>query len=128
MPIVHGWANPEQTVVRVVYPERWNWTECLKTHIELREIVSRRPEVVYMIVDFSKSPNIPADAMSMINKVLALLPENLGAVVLMNMPPMAWVFRRVIIRLKPELASRFPEATSFEEAMSIVNAQRERIA
>ena len=126
--IVHYWADTEQTVRKVDFRGRWNWTECEEVFIDIQGIIASKEHIVDLIADFSHSEEIPAFALSKTYKILSLLTENTGIIVLLNIRGIAKVIRVTVIQVKPEYADRLPEATTSEEAMCIINALRERIA
>jgi hypothetical protein len=84
MPVHFSWDNPEHTIVRYDFVDKWTWEELYETfHKSWGEIV-KLPYVVDSISDFARTNHAPPSVMTHVRKLSQSRPANTGTMVMVD--------------------------------------------
>ena len=120
------WDNPEKTIIRVTYPEKWTWNDFFESMVEETALMRTVQHTVHLLVDLRQSKSIPVGgALTHSRNALNDLPDNWGilAVVSTNVliQRLATVFRTAFTN---RIGAKTFVVASMDEAYRLI-AQKE---
>lgn len=126
MSISVKWDNPEQTVLRYEFGERWNW-QAFEAAVErgftLMEAV---PHTVDVVMDMRKSQRLPDGALLWWKKALAAAPRNQGQTVMVGSSREVLAAMSMFRRINKRYSGSVALARSVLAARGILQRGREQ--
>lgn len=124
MPVEVEWDNPEKTILRVSYLNRWTWDEAFSTRLQSRALLASVDNVVdimiYMPSDWYPPPNFGEN----LNKITTSESFNIGLVVIVSQGLMPELYEAFLRSYGPR---SFPHtfAQTLDEARQIIDDYRQ---
>ncbi|MBI1257227.1 MAG: hypothetical protein GC204_07125 [Chloroflexi bacterium] len=79
------WDNPEKTIIRITYTERWTWSDFYEANAAAIAMMNSVPHTVHFLADFRQSRSLPlGGAITHARSALSNMPDNWGLLVIVS--------------------------------------------
>ncbi len=117
MPVLYTWENDSDTVMRVTFAGRWNWTEAAYARGKIYEILDTLDHKVDFVICYDNENWLPANYYDNMYRFSVFdIHPNAGTVVFVLKNELFAQFLRLFITFNGSLKIRFAHAKSIEEA------------
>ena len=110
------WDNPEKTIIRITYPEKWTWSDFYEANTAAVALMKTVEHPVHFLADFRQS-----------RSALAALPDNWGILVIVST---SVLIQRLVSIFRTAFTGRMStktySVTSIEEAYRVIAEQDSR--
>jgi hypothetical protein len=116
MGIKVGWDNPNKTTIRYEFSGKWDvnaFEQAVEQSFVMTESVKHE---VHVIMDMSRSKEIPDGALLYFKRKLSVLPYNRGVIVFAGCDTATMAMVRMLIRLNPKVSRRLMVAKTVSSA------------
>jgi len=119
------WDNPEKTIIRITYTEKWTWSDFYEANTVAVEMMKNVDHTVHFLADFRQSRSLPiGGAITHARSALAALPENWGILVIVST---SVLIQRLVSIFRTAFTGRMStktySVTSIEEAYRVIAQQ-----
>ena len=119
------WDNPEKTIIRITYTEKWTWSDFYEANTVAVEMMKNEDHTVHFLADFRQSRSLPiGGAITHARSALAALPDNWGILVIVST---SVLIQRLVSIFRTAFTGRMSiktySVTSIEEAYRVIEQQ-----
>ena len=116
------WDNPEKTIIRITYTEKWTWNDFYAANMEAVAMMKTVPQTVHFLADFRQSRSLPlGGAITHARAALTGLPDNWGILVIVStsvlIQRLVTIFRTAFTT---KLGTKTYSVTSIDEAYRLI--------
>jgi hypothetical protein len=122
MPVVVEWDNRQKTIMRMTVAGRWTWDEMYRSHDAGERLLNGTQHPYDVIIDWSKSEDIPPAAITSAKSMLDVRSPYIRATVFVGANRPLRSLWRIFCRIYTRFVSRntFLFADTVEEARALL--------
>lgn len=108
MAIHISWGSDDKTIVLFEYEGKWTWKECHDAFEQAYALLDTVDHEVNAVHDFTNGPSLPDNALLHAQSIISSQPENLGAIVLVNVNYTAEMMWKIFSRIHTKFIRNHP--------------------
>jgi hypothetical protein len=125
MKLLVEWDNPEKTIIRITYAEKWTWSDFYEANMVAVAMMKTVDHTVHFLADFRQSRSLPiGGAITHARAALTALPDNWGILVIVStsilIQRLVSIFRTAFTG---KMSTKTYSVTSIEEAYRVIAQQ-----
>lgn len=124
MPVIADWIDKNESIALIDYRGAWLWDEAIAANLRVAEMIASKPYRCDIIGNFrSGAMESIRPAIENARRVLAVMPGNLGMVVVVTNPVIS-MLASVYKSLDPKMGTKIHTATTLDQARTMINEDR----
>lgn len=80
------WDDPEQTIIRLIFPPQWTWRQLSNSYERANALIEAAPGRVDLIFDAHETPLLPDGALTHLRDLLRQMHPRTGLIVVVEGP------------------------------------------
>jgi anti-anti-sigma regulatory factor len=124
--ITADWLSPEQQAVVVMPVTPWTWDEFYQAQRRIQDMLSTLDHKADIVIDFSRSDRLPANALSHLRTLRQRTHPNRGLVILVGLNPYLQSVLNILVQLNPATSKRIRLVGAMPQALEIAAESRRK--